>query len=59
MSLIKEGVDQRLNLRVKRFASGEITRHEFSSENTAEAVGGLVATPIAAAAMAQVLALRQ
>lgn len=44
----KEGVDQRLNLRVKRLSTGEITRQEFSSENMAEAVGGLAATAIVA-----------
>lgn len=42
----KEGVDQRLNLRVKRLASGEINKQQFSAENNAEAVGGLAATAI-------------
>jgi RHS repeat-associated protein len=48
----REGVGQRLDLRVERLGSGEITREQFSSENMAEGVGGLVAAPIAAATMA-------
>jgi hypothetical protein len=48
----REGVGQRLDLRVERLGSGEITRDQYSSENMAEGLGGLAAAPIAAATMA-------
>jgi uncharacterized protein RhaS with RHS repeats len=47
----REGVDFRLNLRVGRLASGEITRGQYSSEIKAEAIGGAIGAALASMAI--------
>lgn len=42
------GIDLRLDQRVRRLASGEITEDEYKEENDAEAVGGLIGVAIVA-----------
>jgi hypothetical protein len=47
----ESGIAMRLDLRVARFASGEINREQFVAENNAEAVGGLIGVVIVVTAV--------
>jgi len=42
----KNSMDMRLDLRVERLGSGEITKSEYKAENSAEAAGGLAAVTL-------------